>query len=110
MATNDKLELDAIVREALEEEEPAVTEAQIQAMLADPTFGRISARAAKPYQGLLTEKGQARALRTLAIVFLTDPHAAELLAEARAAGPLQASSIKTRAGSVPSSRRRGGAR
>ena len=103
-------DLDAILRECLEEEEPVVTEAQIEAMLADPTFARIAARSAKPYEGLLTEKAQARALRTLAVVFLTDPHAAEVLARARQAGPLDASVFRASRAAATATHRRGGAR
>jgi hypothetical protein len=98
-------DLAEIVRASLEEEEPEVTDAQIEALLADPTFARIAAAAVLPHEETMTEKGLAGARRTLAVVFLTDPSAMALLARAREAGPPPATAFK--GDSVPAPSRRG---
>lgn len=80
----DDAELMALVDEVLREQIADPTDAEIEAILADPVFAPIAARAVQPYDKALTEKGRAGALRTLAVVFLTDPRAASLLAAVRA--------------------------
>jgi hypothetical protein len=99
------------VRAALAVELPEITEAQIDALLADETFAGIAAGATRKYEQMMTEEGLSRARRTLAVVFLTEPHAAALLARAREAGPPAATDVKERRGAVPSdgaTRRRSG--
>lgn len=76
-------DIEAIVQEVIHEEEVVVTEAEIEAALAEPVFAGIVARAMHPRARLLTKKGAAILRRTLAIAFLTDPHMAALLAAAR---------------------------
>jgi hypothetical protein len=100
-------DLAEIIRAAAEEDEPEVTDAQVEALLADPTFARIAATAVRPYEGVMSEKGLAAARRTLATVFLTDPAAASRLARAREAGPPDASTVRGHATRAPIRRRRG---
>lgn len=91
---DDDDDLDEIIRAAVEEDEPEVTDAQIDAILADKTFARIVTKAVQPYEQIMTEEGLHRARRTLAVLFLTDPHAVSLLARAREAGPPDATALK----------------
>jgi hypothetical protein len=51
----------------------------------------------------MSEEGLARARRTLATVFLTDPRAASVLAQARVAGPPDRTTLK---GNQPPARSR----
>lgn len=88
---DDDDDLERIAREALAELRPDPTEAEIEALLADPAFAPIAARAVKPYDRALTAKGREEALRLLAVTFLADPRAAELLAQVRAGHPADAS-------------------
>jgi hypothetical protein len=100
-------DLAEIVRASLAEEDPEVTDAQIEALLADPTFARITAAAVLPHEETMTEKGLAGARRTLAVVFLTDPSAVALLARAREAGAPDATAFKGDTVPAPSRRGRG---
>jgi hypothetical protein len=78
-------DLDDIVRAALEEEAalPPVTEADVDAALADPVLAGILARVLQAHEGKLTAKGLERMRRSTAIVFLRDPESAALLARVR---------------------------
>jgi hypothetical protein len=87
-----------IVDEVLRERPPAPGEAEIQATLADPAFAPIAARAVKPYEKALSAKGRDQLLRTLAVVFLTDPRAASLLAGVRAGSAVDGSRTTLSAG------------
>jgi hypothetical protein len=84
-------DLERIAREALAELRPDPTDDEIEALLADPAFAPIAARAVKPYDKALTAKGREEVLRTLAMTFLADPRAADLLAQVRAGQPADAS-------------------
>lgn len=75
-----------IVRSVLEEEERPVSEADIDAALADPALAAILARVLAPHEGKLTPKGLERMRRTVAVVFLRDPTAASLLTQVREGG------------------------
>jgi hypothetical protein len=79
----DRLLLQSILEE---EDPPEPDEAAIDAALAEPVLAGIIERSMASKVGMLTDKGRDRMRRTLAVVFLTDPRAMSLLAEARAAG------------------------
>jgi hypothetical protein len=75
----------ALLKSILEEEDsPEPDETAIQAALAEPVLARIVERSMGSKVGLLTDKGRERMRRTLAVMFLTEPRAMSLLAQARA--------------------------
>jgi hypothetical protein len=75
----------ALLRSILEEEDPPEPDdAAIEAALAEPVLAGIVERSMESKARLLTDKGRERMRRTLAVVFLTDPRAISLLAQARA--------------------------
>ncbi len=99
-------DFDDLVRAALAEEAPVVTEAQIQATLSDPTFAALAARTLAAYEGVLTAEALETTRRTLATVFLGDPTAAALLARMRAGAPGDASATKPRRAAPVARKRR----
>lgn len=75
----------AILASILEEEAPTEPDdAAIQAALAEPVLAGIVERSMASKVGLLTDKGRERMRRSLAVMFLTEPRAMSLLAQARA--------------------------
>jgi hypothetical protein len=98
----------AILRSVLEEEPPAEPDdAAIAAALAEPVLAGIVARAMKTREGLLTEKGRERMRRTLAVLFLTEPRAMSLLAQARQGGDPSATVATAMAQEAPGNRGQG---
>jgi hypothetical protein len=82
----------------LAEVPPPPSEEAIQAALSDPTFAGVVARATRRLPGILTPKAVEQTRRTLAVLFLTNPHAASLLADTREA---EASLAQLKAGAEP---------
>lgn len=98
----------ALLRSILEEEDaPAPDEAAVEAALADPVLAGIVERSMQSQARLLTDKGRERMRRTLAVVFLTDPRAMSLLAQARAEAGSTTVSTGTQGAEAPRRRRRG---
>jgi nucleoid-associated protein YgaU len=59
-------------------------EADVEALLADPTLKELIEQAIAPYMGVLTPAALEEARRDIAVHFIADPTAARALEEARA--------------------------